>query len=92
MFELLEAPKHLPLLDFCLLGSTVYCAGVSGIIINRRSFLNTLISLELALLGIFLTFVLYSQCSLIPLGQVIGLLILVAAASESAVGLALVVL
>jgi NADH:ubiquinone oxidoreductase subunit K len=54
--------------------------------------LNTLISLELALLGIFLTFVLYSQCSLIPLGQVIGLLILVAAASESAVGLALVVL
>jgi NADH-quinone oxidoreductase subunit K len=50
-----------------------------------------LISLELALLGLFLCFASVSICCLNPHGQLYCLLILVAAASESAVGLALIV-
>lgn len=81
-----------PLLDLCYLGSFLFCAGVGGILVNRRSILFMLICLELALLGVVLCFSFFSAINLNPLGQVFALLILVAAASESAVGLALVVL
>ena len=81
-----------PLLDLCLLGSLVYCIGVTGILTNRRSLLTMLICLELALLGLVLCFSFVSVCCINPHGQLYALLILVAAASESAIGLALVVL
>ena len=75
-----------------IIGSCTFCAGVSGILVNRRSLLATLICLELALLGLFQSFAYTSLCCQLPVGQVYALLILVAAASESAVGLALIVL
>ena len=75
-----------------IMGSCTFCAGVSGILVNRRSLLATLICLELALLGLFQSFAYTSLCCQLPVGQVYALLILVAAASESAVGLALIVL
>lgn len=81
-----------PLLTLCLFGSLIYCVGVFGILINRRSLLFMLISLELALLGLVLCFSFVSICVLMPHGQLCSLLILVAAASESAIGLALVAL
>lgn len=81
-----------PLLDLCLVGASVFCLGVTGILINRRSLLAMLICLELALLGLVLCFSFASVCCINPHGQLYALLILVAAASESAVGLALVVL
>ena len=51
-----------------------------------------LVNLELALLGIFLCFSFYSVVTLNPEGQLYAILILVAAAAESAIGLALVLL
>ena len=75
-----------------IMGSCTFCAGVSGILVNRLSLLATLICLELALLGLFQSFAYTSLCCQLPVGQVYALLILVAAASESAVGLALIVL
>jgi NADH:ubiquinone oxidoreductase subunit K len=51
-----------------------------------------LVNLELALLGIFLCFSFYSVVTLNPDGQLYAILILVAAAAESAIGLALVLL
>jgi NADH-quinone oxidoreductase subunit K len=80
------------LLELCSLGSFLFCLGVSGIIINRRSILFMLVNLELALLGIFLCFSFYSVVTLNPDGQLYAILILVAAAAESAIGLALVLL
>jgi len=75
-----------------IIGSCTFCAGVSGILVNRRSLLAMLVCLELALLGLFQSFAYTSLCCQLPVGQVYALLILVAAASESAVGLALIVL
>ena len=79
-------------LRLMIVGSCTFCAGVSGILVNRRSLLAMLVCLELALLGLFQSFAFTSLCCQIPVGQVYALLILVAAASESAVGLALIVL
>nr|ADV41829.1 NADH dehydrogenase subunit 4L [Bigelowiella natans] len=79
-------------LKLLLLGSCTFCAGVSGILVNRRSLLAMLVCLELALLGLFQCFAFTSLCCQLPVGQLFALLILVAAASESAVGLALIVL
>lgn len=76
----------------CLLGAGVYCAGVFGLITNKRSLLMLLVFLEMALLGIVLILagVALLRCS--PYGQLYALMVLVAAASESAIGLSLVIL
>lgn len=76
----------------CLLGAGVFCGGVFGLITNKRSLLLLLIFLEMALLGIVLMLCGVAALRMNPFGQLYTLMILVAAASESAIGLSLVIL
>ena len=80
------------LLQLTLFGSVIHSIGMYGIISNKRNILVLLMCAELALLGVALNFVFVSVYLACPLGQVYTLLILVAAAAESSIGLALVVL
>ena len=80
------------LVDALTFSSCVYSVGVFGLLINRRSLLALLISLEIALLGLVLGFALTSLILVNPSGQVFAALILVAAAAESVIGLSLIVL
>jgi len=76
----------------CLLGAGVYCTGLFGLTTNKRSLLLLLVFLEMALLGVVLIICGASLLRENPLGQLYALMVLVAAASESAIGLSLVIL
>jgi len=63
-----------------------------GILINRKSVLVTLMSIELLLLSLNLNFNLFSIYLDDLYGQIFSLNILTVAAAESAVGLAIIIL
>ena len=80
------------LLQLTLFGSVIHSIGIYGIISNKRNLLILLMCAELALLGLALNYGFISAFLGLPAGQMYTLLILVAAAAESSIGLALVVL
>ena len=63
--------------------------GILGIVLNRKNILITLISIELTLLAINLSFVIFSIYLDDITGYVFVLFILTIAATESAVGLSI---
>ena len=67
----------------------LFFIGMLGVILNRRNILITIISIELMLLAINLNFVIFSVYLDDIIGQVFVLFILTIAATESAIGLAL---
>jgi NADH-quinone oxidoreductase subunit K len=83
---------NITLLQTILFGSLIYSIGVYGIIVNKRNLLMLLMATELALLGVALNFAFVSVFLMNPFGQLYALLILIAAAAESSIGLALVIL
>ena len=68
---------------------TLFLIGVLGLVLNRKNILITLISIELMLLAINLNFVIFSIYLDDVTGYVFVLFILTIAATESAIGLAL---
>lgn len=66
--------------------------GFIGAILIRRYFILTLISIELILLAININFIIYSVYLDDILGQVFSIVFLTLAASESVLGLALVII
>jgi len=84
--------SNVTLLQTVLFGSLIYSIGVYGIIVNKRNLLMLLMATELALLGVALNFAFVSVFLMNPFGQLYALLILIAAAAESSIGLALVIL
>jgi len=68
---------------------TLFLIGILGIVLNRKNILITLISIELMLLAINLNFVIFSIYLDDIIGYVFVLFILTIAATESAVGLAI---
>jgi NADH-quinone oxidoreductase subunit K len=60
-----------------------------GLVLNRKNILITLISLELILLAVNINFTLFSIYLDDILGQIFVLFILTVAATESAIGLAI---
>jgi len=80
-----------PVLEFSLLGIALYIIGFWGIILNRRNIILILMSIELLLLGVNLLFVFSSVYLDDVFGQLFGLIILIVAGAESAIGLALIV-
>ena len=86
------ASTNVTLLQAVLFGSLIYSIGVYGIIANKRNLLMLLMATELALLGVALNFAFVSVFLMNPFGQLYALLILVSAAAESSIGLALVIL
>ena len=69
----------------------VWSLGVGGILLNRRSILMLLVSIEVMLLGVTRLFVGLSVYHDDVMGQVFSLYVLLVAAAESAIGLALLV-
>ena len=69
----------------------LFLIGVLGLVLNRKNILITIMSIELMLLAVNLNFVLFSVYLDDIVGQVFVLFILTIAATESAIGLAILV-
>lgn len=67
----------------------LFFIGVIGLILNRKNILITIMALEIILLAVNLNFIIFSLYLDDIIGQVFVLFILTIAASESAIGLAL---
>lgn len=76
-----------PLLLFLLL----FFIGLSGIVFNYRNYLVTMLCIEIMYLGITICFLIVSVATSDPKGQIYGLILLIAAAAESAIGLGVLV-
>jgi len=69
----------------------LFLIGLVGFLINRRSFINLLLSLEIMLLATTLVFLQSSYTNDDLIGLPYGLFIIAIAAAESALGLAILV-
>lgn len=65
--------------------------GFCGFVLNRRHFLLVLLGIEIMLLSIVFGFILFSNLFQDSMGYIFSLFILTIAASESAIGLALLI-
>ena len=79
------------LLDYLILTSSLYLIGLYGIVSNRTNLLIILICIEVVLFSIDINFVIFSLYLDDICGQVFALFVLTVASSESAIGLAIVV-
>jgi len=78
--------------DFLILGAVIFCMGVAGILFKRKNIINVLMAIELMLLAVNTNFVAFSHYLGDTAGQIFVFFILVVAAAEAAIGLAIVVL
>lgn len=69
----------------------LFLVGLWGIVVVRNNLLSLLLAIELMLFGVSFSFIFFSLFFDDLLGQIFALFILTIAASESAVGLALLV-
>ena len=74
-----------------ILSLSLYVIGVTGIVLNRRHVLVTILALELCLLAVSLAMMVTSGAYNDVNGLTAGLLILTIAGAETAIGLALIV-
>nr|QWE50994.1 Nad4L [Phaeophyceae sp.] len=72
------------------ISSLFYILGVLGVLFNKTNIVVILMSLELALLGVSLGFLIFSVCLGDLQGQIFAIYILVIAACESSIGLAII--
>jgi NADH-quinone oxidoreductase subunit K len=79
------------LLHYLSLTTSLFFIGLCGIVSNRTNLLIILICIEVVLFSIDINFVIFSVYLDDICGQVFALFILTVAASESAIGLAIVV-
>jgi NADH-quinone oxidoreductase subunit K len=68
---------------------TLYLIGVMGLVLNRNNILITILSIEIMLLSVNLNFVIFSIYLDDIVGYIFVLFILTVAATESAIGLAI---
>ena len=81
----------LSLANFLTLGAILFCLSVAGIFINRKNVIVLLMCIELMLLAVNMNFVAFSHFNGDVAGQVFVFFILTVAASEAAIGLAILV-
>jgi len=74
-----------------LLSVFLFILGIAGILLSRKNIILIIMSLELLLLSCNYNYILFSIYLDDLMGQVFSLLILSVGASESAIGLALVI-
>lgn len=79
----------LNMLNFLRATTILFFISILGLILNRKNILITLISLELILLTVNINFTLFSIYLDDIVGQIFVLFILTIAATESAIGLAI---
>jgi len=69
----------------------LFFAGILGMIFNYKNFLITMMCVELMYLGAITSFVMYGTACQDSRGSIYGLLLLILAACESAVGLGILI-
>jgi|SRR6476660_6487560 NADH-quinone oxidoreductase subunit K len=79
------------LLDYLVLTTSLYFIGLYGIVSNRTNLLIILICIEVVLFSIDINFVIFSVYLDDITGIAFALFVLTVASSESAIGLAIVV-
>ena len=79
------------LLHYLALTSLLFIMGLAGILLNRKSIITILMSIELMLLAVNINFVVFSTMHGELSGQIFSLFILAVAAAEAAIGLAILV-
>lgn len=77
--------------EVVFLGAFLFLIGIFGIIINNKSLIHMLMSIELMLLATNLLLVTFSVSLDDIMGEVLALLVLGVAGAESALGLAILV-
>ena len=80
-----------PLSHYLALGGVLFCLSMAGIFINRKNVIILLMSIELMLLSVNLNFIAFARFMDDLQGQVFVFFILTVAASEAAIGLAILV-
>jgi NADH-quinone oxidoreductase subunit K len=81
----------IPLAHYLILGAILFSLSVVGIFLNRKNLVILLMAIELMLLAVNLNFIAFSHFLGDTAGQVFVFFILTVAASESAIGLAILV-
>ncbi len=76
---------------YLILGATVFVIGVIGIFLNRKNVIVLLMSVELMLIAVNINLVAFSVYLQDIVGQIFTMFILTVAASEAAIGLAILV-
>ena len=79
-----------PLNDYLILSAVVFAIGVIGVLI-RRNLIVVLMSIELMLNAVNLTFIAFSRFLGSTDGQVIVFFVMAVAAAEAVIGLAIVI-
>ena len=69
----------------------IFITGIAGIILNRKNVLLVIICVELILLSVNFTFLISSFYLDDMLGQIFTIFVLVVAAAESSIGLAILI-
>lgn len=77
---------------YILLSSILFFIGMAGILINRRSIINILMSIEVMLVAANINFVVFSMLKGDVYGHIFVLITLTVAAAEVAIGLAIMTL
>ena len=83
---------QLPTLSFLNFSFVLFFLGVFGLFVPRKNMIIVLMAIEIILLSTIFNFVFFSSYLIDLLGNIFALLVLTLAASESAIGLALLVL
>lgn len=80
-----------PLSHYLILAAILFAIGIAGIFLNRKNLIVLLMSIELMLLAVNLNFVAFSHYLNDLSGQLFVFFVLVVAAAESGIGLAILV-
>ncbi len=84
--------NQISLEHYLILASLLFCIGVTGLFMNRKSVITILMSIELMLLAVNINFVAFSVHLQDIAGQIFSIIILSIAAAEVSIGLAILVL
>ncbi|MEG8099328.1 NADH-quinone oxidoreductase subunit NuoK [Candidatus Liberibacter brunswickensis] len=82
---------NIGLSHYLIVSAIIFNIGVSGVFFNRKSVITILMSIELMLLAVTLNMISFSAYMHDIVGQVFSLFILLVAAAETSIGLAILV-
>ena len=85
----LPLPEHVPLTWYLILSAVLFALGVAGFLF-RRNIITVFMSIELMLNAVNLTFIAFSYHLKQVDGHIFSFFVMVVAAAEAAVGLAII--
>jgi NADH-quinone oxidoreductase subunit K len=83
--------NQIPQNYFIILSALLFCIGVLGIFLNRKTIISVLMSIEIMLLAVNINFVTFSIYLQDIVGQIFSIFVLAIAGAEAAIALAILV-